>query len=205
MTKIVYANNVVDLKPSRLEAEEAVRTLIKWIGDNPEREELANTPQRVINSFAEIFSGYKINPEEENFTVFDNKYDYDDIVTVKDIDFNSYCEHHFVPISGKITVSYIPNKKIIGLSKIPRIVDIYAKRLQIQERLVIEIAQSINKLLSPKGVAVVIKSSHNCMTTRGVNKPGSLMQTSYMLGSFKDPELRKEFLNHAFEKNSKQY
>ncbi len=180
-------------KPSREQAEEAVRTLIAWAGDDPKRKELLNTPRRVVDSYAELFSGYNIIINDQDYTTFPNQKGYDDMVVLREVALESHCEHHMVPITGKATIAYIPDKKIIGLSKIARIVDVFSKRLQIQERLVIEIAECIDKLLKPKGVGVFIESSHQCLTMRGAYKPGSLMQTSHMIGCFKEREIRKEF------------
>lgn len=181
-------------KPTREEAEKAVRTLIAWAGDNPERKELLDTPKRVVNAYNEFFSGYNVQINEKDYKTFDNSDNYDEMVVLRNIEFESHCEHHMVPIIGKAMIAYIPNKKIIGLSKIARIVDVFAKRLQIQERLVMEIAEALNSLLSPKGVGVFIESSHKCLTTRGAYKPDSLMQTTHMMGSFKEGHIRREFL-----------
>ena len=183
----------MSLRPTREKAEEAVRTLIAWAGDNPNRKELLETPRRVVDSYLEFFSGYNIKVDEQEYKIFDNDYAYDEMIVLRDIELESHCEHHMVPIIGKATIAYIPNKKIIGLSKIARIVDIFSKRLQIQERLVIEIAQCLNQLLDPKGVGVIIESSHTCLTTRGAYKPGSLMQTAHMIGCFREKDTRDEF------------
>lgn len=180
-------------RPTREQAEEAVRTLIAWAGDDPKRKELLQTPRRVVDSYAELFSGYDIKIDDQDYTTFSNQKGYDDMVVLREIVLESHCEHHMVPITGKATIAYIPDKKIIGLSKIARIVDVFSKRLQIQERLVIEIAECIDKLLKPKGVGVFIESSHQCLTTRGAYKPGSLMQTSHMIGCFKEKNTRREF------------
>ncbi len=180
-------------KPTREEAEEAVRTLIAWAGDNPDRAELLETPKRVVNSYQEFFSGYGKKIIGEVDKSFANTSAYDDMVILKGIDFESHCEHHMVPIIGKISVAYIPNDRVIGLSKIARIVDIFAKRLQIQERLSVEIANAINEVISPKGVGVIVESSHHCLTTRGAYKPNSMMQTSHMIGCFREENIRKEF------------
>lgn len=187
-------------KPSRKEAEQAVRTLIAWAGDNPDREELLETPGRVVESYSEFFSGYNQVIDNKISKTFNNSSGYDDMIILREISLESYCEHHLVPIIGKACIAYIPNKKIIGLSKIARIVDIFSKRLQIQERLVVEIANCIEKITDPKGVGVIIESSHQCLTTRGAYKPGSLMRTSHMIGCFKEQEIRKEFLNIMGEK-----
>ena len=186
-------------KITQAKAEEAVRTLIAWAGDNPEREELLDTPKRVVESYKEYFAGYDIDSNSINYKTFDNKNGYDEMIILRDIRFESHCEHHMAPIIGKAIVAYIPDKKIIGLSKIPKIVDIFAKRLQIQERLVIDVALTLNKLIKPKGVGVIIEASHQCLTTRGAYKPESLMKTTHMLGCFKDEKTRKEFLNLAYK------
>ena len=180
-------------KPTREEAEDAVRVLIAWAGDDPKRNELLETPKRVIDAYGEFFSGY--NKKTEGFVVkaFENIHGYDEMVILRDINFESHCEHHMVPIIGKATVAYIPNDKVIGLSKIARIIDIFAKRLQIQERLTMEIVETIDKAINPKGVGIVIESAHHCLTTRGAYKPGSLMQTSHMIGCFKEENIRREF------------
>ncbi len=177
------------------EALEAVRTLIRWAGDNPEREGLVDTPGRVVRSYKEFYSGYDENPEEILARTFEETEGYDEMITLKDIPFESHCEHHMVPIIGVAHIGYIPNKRVVGISKLARIVDVYAKRLQIQEKLTSQIANSISKVLEPKGVAVIIEASHQCMTTRGVNKRDVTMQTSTMLGVFKTGDkTRAEFL-----------
>lgn len=183
------------MKPTREQAEQAVRTLIAWAGDNPDRKELLNTPKRVVKSYEEFFSGYGKTIDEHLSKNFENTGEYNDMIIVRDIMFESHCEHHMVPIIGKAFVAYIPDKKIIGLSKIPRIIDMFSKRLQIQERLVIEIAKCLDDVIKPKGVGVIIESSHQCLTIRGAYKPGSLMRTSHMLGCFREEKIRKEFLD----------
>ncbi|EHD13412.1 GTP cyclohydrolase I [Commensalibacter intestini A911] len=181
--------------PSREDAEEAIRTLIRWAGDNPEREGLLDTPKRVVNSFDEFFAGYKEDPREVLSRTFDEVGGYKEIVLLKDIRFESHCEHHMVPIIGTAHVAYFPNSRVVGISKLARIVEIFAKRLQIQERMTSEIANIIQEVLEPKGVAVIIEGSHQCMTTRGVHNPGVSMITSKMLGIFRDdPASRTELL-----------
>lgn len=170
--------------PSRSEAEEAVRTLIRWAGDNPDREGLIDTPSRVINSYAEFFAGYKENPKEILSRTFEEVGGYKDIVLLRDIRFESHCEHHMVPIIGKAHIAYLPNHYVVGISKLARVVEVFAKRLQIQERMTAEIATTIQEVLQPKGVAVIIEAAHQCMTTRGVHNPGVSMVTSEMLGVF---------------------
>lgn len=181
--------------PSREDAEEAIRTLIRWAGDNPEREGLLDTPKRVVNSFDEFFAGYKEDPREILSRTFEEVGGYKEIVLLKDIRFESHCEHHMVPIIGTAHVAYFPNSRVVGISKLARIVEIFAKRLQIQERMTSEIANIIQEVLEPKGVAVIIEGSHQCMTTRGVHNPGVSMITSKMLGIFRDdPASRTELL-----------
>src|SRR4051812_33606686 len=182
-------------RPSRAAAEAAVRTLILWAGDNPDREGLEGTPGRVVRSYEEFYSGYQKDPEEILRTTFEETEGYDEMVVLKDITFESHCEHHMVPVIGKAYVAYLPNKRVVGISKLARVVEAYAKRLQIQEKMTAQIANAINDVLKPKGVAVVIEAEHQCMTTRGVHKPGVGMVTSTMLGAFReDPSTRKEFL-----------
>jgi GTP cyclohydrolase IA len=182
-------------KPTREEAENAVRTLISWAGDDPTRKEIKDTPKRVVDSYNEFFSGYHQTVDKKIGKTFENSNGYDDMIMLRDIILESHCEHHMVPITGKAMIAYIPDKKIIGLSKIARIVDMFSKRLQIQERLVMEIANCLNAITEAKGVGVIIESSHQCLSTRGAYKPGSLMRTSYMIGSFKEDSIRKEFLD----------
>ena len=182
--------------PSRAEAEEAVRTLIRWAGDNPAREGLLGTPDRVVRSFEEFFAGYASDPVEILTRTFEEIAGYDEMVVLKDIRFESHCEHHMLPIIGKAHVAYLPDQRVVGISKLARIVDTYARRLQIQEKMTAEIASAIDQVLQPKGVAVVIDAAHQCMTTRGVHKPGVSMVTSRMLGAFRDnPSTRREFLS----------
>jgi GTP cyclohydrolase IA len=183
-------------RPSRAEAEEAVRTLIRWAGDNPAREGLLGTPDRVVRSFEEFFAGYASDPVEILTRTFEEIAGYDEMVVLKDIRFESHCEHHMLPIIGKAHVAYLPDQRVVGISKLARIVDTYARRLQIQEKMTAEIASAIDQVLQPKGVAVVIDAAHQCMTTRGVHKPGVSMVTSRMLGAFRDnPSTRREFLS----------
>ncbi len=182
-------------KPNRDEAEEAVRTLIKWAGDDPAREGLADTPARVVRSFEEFFEGYALCPRDILERTFEETDGYDEIVLLRDIRFESHCEHHMAPIIGKAHVAYLPHRRIVGISKLARLVEVFARRLQIQERLTAQIANTIDKVLEPKGVAVVVEAAHQCMTTRGVHKPGVVMVTSRMLGAFRDDaSTRREFL-----------
>lgn len=204
MNKLKLQTVINNVTPSQEEAEEAVRTLIKWAGDNPYRKGLKDTPSRVVRSYKELFSGYSMRLDEGITKLFDNENNYDDIIMLKDIRIESVCEHHMVPIIGKVTIGYIPDKKIIGLSKLARIADYHAKRFQLQERLVVEIANTLNNVIKPLGVGIVMESSHQCMTTRGVHKPGAKMRTAYMLGSFKDNNIRREFLLEASSNSSSQ-
>ena len=184
------------LKPTREEAEEAVRTLICWTGDNPDREGLIETPKRVVKAYEEFFEGYEIDPEEVLTKTFEEVQGYDDAVIVRNIRVESHCEHHIVPILGVAHVGYIPNNRVVGISKLARVVEIFGKRLQTQETMTAQIADTIQKVLQPKGVAVVVDASHQCMTTRGIHKTESSTITSRMLGAFRDnPETRGEFMN----------
>ena len=184
------------LKPSREEAEEAVRTLICWTGDDPDREGLIETPKRVVKAYEEFFEGYDIDPEEVLQKTFEEVQGYDDAVIVRNIRVESHCEHHIVPILGVAHVGYIPNNRVVGISKLARVVEIFGKRLQTQETMTAQIADTIQKVLEPKGVAVVVDASHQCMTTRGIHKTESSTITSRMLGAFRDnPETRSEFMN----------
>jgi len=181
--------------PSREEAENAVRTLILWAGDNPKREGLIETPKRVVNAYLDFFSGYKEDPKKILGKTFEEIEGYNDIVLVKNIRMESHCEHHMVPFIGSAHIAYIPNKKIVGISKLARLVDIFAKRLQTQEILTSQIANTINDALKPKGVAVLIDAKHQCMTTRGIHKVNSSTVTTTFLGDFrKDSKLEDRFL-----------
>jgi len=182
-------------KPSREEAEEAVRTLLRWAGDDPKREGLLETPARVVRSYEEFFAGYDEDPEALLKRTFEETDGYDEIVLLKDIRFESHCEHHMAPIIGRVHIAYLPHNRVVGISKLARLVEVYAKRLQIQEKMTSQIASAINDILQPLGTAVVINAAHQCMTTRGVHKPGVSMITSTMLGAFRDnPSTRREFL-----------
>ncbi len=183
-------------RPSREEALEAVRTLIRWAGDDPEREGLHGTPDRVVRAYEEYFTGYGEDPVQLLQRTFEEMDGYDEIVVLKDIRFESHCEHHIAPIIGKVHIAYLPNKRVVGISKLARLVEVYAKRLQIQEKMTAQIANTLDEVLRPKGVAVVIEASHQCMTTRGVHKPGVTMVTSTMHGEFRrNPLTRREFLS----------
>ncbi len=182
-------------RPTQSEAEEAVKTLIRWAGDDPEREGLLATPERVVRAYREYFSGYDEDPVALLQRTFEETDGYDEIVTLKDIRFESHCEHHLAPIIGKVHVAYIPRHRVVGISKLARVVHVYARRLQIQEKMTVQIANAIDEVLNPKGVAVIIEAAHQCMTTRGVHKPGVVMVTSHMLGAFReDPLSRREVL-----------
>ena len=194
---VTAADKPVDLpRPSREAAEAAVRTLIQWAGDDPAREGLRGTPERVVRSYEEFFAGYQSDPREILHRTFEEVEGYDEMVVLKDIRFESYCEHHMVPIIGLAHIAYLPNSRVVGISKLARVLDAYAKRLQIQEKMTAQIAKAIDEVLEPKGVAVVLEAAHQCMTTRGVHKPGVNMVTSHMLGAFRQDEAtRKEFLS----------
>jgi GTP cyclohydrolase I len=182
-------------RPTQAEAEDAVRTLLAWAGDDPTREGLLETPARVVRSYSQFFAGYGQDAEDILAKTFEEIEGYDEMVTVRDIRLESHCEHHMVPFLGKAHVAYLPDRRVVGLSKIARLVEVYAKRLQIQEKLTVQIADTIDRILKPKGVAVVIEAEHFCMTTRGVHKPGSMTTTSRMTGAFRDdPSTRREFL-----------
>ncbi len=182
-------------RPSRREAEAAVRTLLRWAGDDPDREGLQETPARVVRSYEEFFSGYAVDPVDFLNRTFSETEGYDEIVVLRDIRVESHCEHHMVPIVGRAHVGYLPKNRVVGISKIARLVEAYARRLQIQEKLTAQIANTMQEVLDPRGVAVVIEASHQCMTTRGVHKSGAAMVTSRMLGAFRDdPATRREFL-----------
>jgi GTP cyclohydrolase I len=179
---------------TRSEVEEAVRKLIVWAGEDPEREGLVDTPRRVVKAFEEFFSGYSIDPTEYLARTFEETDGYDEMIVLRDIAFISHCEHHILPVIGKAHVAYLPNKRVVGISKLARVVEAFSKRLQIQERMTAQIANAIEEALQPRGIAVVIEAEHQCMTTRGVMKPGVSMVTSRMLGAFReDAKTRLEF------------
>jgi GTP cyclohydrolase I len=182
-------------RPSQTDAEEAVRTLIRWAGDDPTREGLLETPARVARAYKEFFRGYGVDPEGVLKRTFEETDGYDEMIVLKDMRFESHCEHHMAAIIGRAHIAYLPSKRVVGISKLARLLDVYAKRLQIQEKLTAQIANTLNEVLQPRGVAVVIDASHQCMTTRGVHKPGTSMVTSRMLGAFRsDASTRREFL-----------
>jgi len=182
-------------RPTQKEAEAAIKTILDWIGEDSSREGLQDTPKRVVKSFGEFFGGYQVDPEELLQRTFSETEGYDEMIILKDVRVESHCEHHMLPIIGKAHIAYIPDKRVVGISKLARIADAYAKRLQIQEKLTAQIANTINDVLQPRGVAVVIEATHQCMSTRGVHKSGVIMKTSHMLGLFrKDERTRQEFI-----------
>ena len=182
-------------RPDRAAAEAAVETLIRRAGDDPLREGLQDTPRRVVRAFEEFFSGYRIDPVELLKQTFEEVDGYDEMVVLRDVRFESFCEHHIVPIIGRAHIAYLPRGRVVGISKLPRLVEAYAKRLQIQEKMTAQIANTLDQVLQPDGVAVTIEASHQCMTTRGVHKPGAKLVTSRMLGAFRDnPSTRREYL-----------
>jgi GTP cyclohydrolase I len=189
------AVSVSEDRPTHEEAESAIRTLIRWAGDDPTREGLRDTPSRVARSYLEFFRGYDEDPVSILERTFEEVEGYDEIVLLRDIRLESHCEHHMVPIIGRAHVAYLPHRRVVGISKLARVVDAYAHRLQIQEKLTAQIANTINDVLAPRGTAVIIEAAHECMTTRGVHKPGVSMVTSRMLGAFRDdPTTRRELL-----------
>ncbi len=182
-------------RPTRSEAEAAVRTLLEWAGDDPDREGLKDTPKRVAKAYEEFFAGYREDPDALLAATFEETGDYDEMVMLRDVRLESHCEHHVVPILGVVHIGYLPAGRVVGISKLARLVDVFAKRLQIQEALTAQIADTIQRVLAPRGVGVVIEAAHQCMTTRGVHKTGVSMVTSRMLGCFRDdPTTRREFL-----------
>ncbi len=190
------ANNGKRNRPSRAEAESAVRTLIRWAGDDPDREGLKGTPSRVARAYEEWFGGYDEDPRDYLKRTFEEVAGYDEIVLLRDVRFVSHCEHHMAPIIGRVHIAYLPRNRVVGISKLIRLVDAYAKRLQVQEKLTAEIASCLDSVLKPHGVAVVVEGAHECMTTRGVRRNDVTMVTSRMLGVFRDqPQTRQEFLS----------
>ncbi|MDE1181965.1 GTP cyclohydrolase I FolE [Paraburkholderia sp.] len=183
-------------RPTREEAEAAVRVLLRWAGDDPKREGLLDTPARVVRSYEEFFAGYAVDPRDILARTFSEVDGYDEMIVLKDIRFESYCEHHMVPIIGRAHVAYLPERRVVGISKLARLVDAFAKRLQIQEKMTVQIADTLSEVLQPKGVGVILEAAHQCMSTRGVHKAGVSMVTSRMLGTFRsDPSTRREFLS----------
>jgi GTP cyclohydrolase I len=193
--EILPTNASLEGRPSRAEAEAAVRTLLRWTGDDPDREGLIDTPSRVVRAYEEFFAGYETDPVELLARSFEETDGYDEMVVLRDIRLESHCEHHVVPILGRAHIAYLPAGRVVGISKLARVLEVYAKRLQIQEKLTAQVANCIQDVLKPKGVAVVIEAAHQCMTTRGIHKPGVTMVTSRMLGAFRDDaSTRREFL-----------
>jgi GTP cyclohydrolase I len=183
-------------RPTREEAEQAVRTLIRWVGDDPDREGLTGTPSRVVKAYEDWFSGYRDDPVDFLRRTFYEVDGYDELIVLRDIGFESHCEHHLAPIIGKIHVGYLPDRNVVGISKLARVVDTFARRMQVQESLTAQIAHCIQDVLKPRGVGVVVEGVHQCMTTRGIRKHGVSMVTSQLLGHFRsDPRTRAEFLN----------
>ena len=184
------------VRPDRAEVEEAVRTLIRWSGDDPDREGLIGTPDRVARAYEEWFAGYQDDPDELLQRTFEEVAGYDEMVLMRSIHYVSHCEHHMAPIIGRVHIGYLPDNRVVGISKLARLVQSYAKRLQIQERMTAEIANTIERVLAPQGVAVVVEGMHGCMTSRGVHQAQATLVTSRMLGVFRDrPETRQEFLS----------
>lgn len=185
-------------RPSRDEAEAAVRILLRWAGEDPAREGLVDTPKRVVKAYEEFFAGYGVDAEDILARTFSETEGYDEMVVLRNVRIESHCEHHLVPILGRATVAYLPRKRVVGISKLARVVDAYAKRMQIQEKLTAQIADAIDRVLEPRGVAVYIEAEHMCMSMRGVHKPGVGMVTTRFLGDFKqDGGLRREFMDVA--------
>jgi len=194
-TDLIVTNSDGRRRPSQAEAESAVRTLIKWAGDDPNREGLIGTPERVVRAYEEFFAGYNEDPVALLAKTFEDAVVYNEMIVMRDIRLESHCEHHIVPILGKVHIGYIPAGRIVGISKLARLVEVFAKRMQIQETLTAQIADTIQDVLKPRGVGVIIEAAHQCMTTRGIRKPGVSMVTSRMLGSFRDDlETRREFI-----------
>lgn len=182
-------------KPSQAQAEDAVRTLLRWAGDDPAREGLLDTPKRVVKAYGDWFSGYALDPREDLQRTFEEVAGYDELIVLRDIEFESHCEHHMAPIIGKAHVGYLPDGKVVGISKLARVVETYARRFQVQEKMTAQIATAIQDVLNPRGVGVVVDATHECMTTRGIHKRGVSMVTSKMLGCFRDDaRTRSEFL-----------
>ena len=182
-------------RPGRRQAEDAIRTLLLWAGDDPDREGLVDTPKRVAQAYEDWFSGYKQDPVKYLKRTFEEVEGYDEMIVLRDIAFESHCEHHMAPIIGKAHVGYLPHNKVVGISKLARVVEAFARRLQVQEKMTAQIAHCIQDVLRPRGCGVIINASHQCMTTRGIHKTGVSMVTSQMLGAFrKDARTRSEFL-----------
>lgn len=195
MQNPLHRPHIVPTRPSLEEVEDAVRVLLRWAGDDPSREGLLDTPNRVARAYQEFFGGYDIDPTEELARTFEETEGYDEMVMLRDITFESHCEHHIAPIIGKAHVAYLPRNRVVGISKLARVVETYAKRLQTQETMTVQVAETIAQALEPRGVAVVIDAEHQCMTTRGIHKPGVSTLTTHMIGAFKEnPDVRREFM-----------
>ncbi|EFG85486.1 GTP cyclohydrolase I FolE [Novacetimonas hansenii] len=198
MDALIETSRKVRARPTRAQAEEAVRTLLAWTGDDPDREGLVGTPDRVVRAYEEFFEGYQDDPVALLERTFEETGNYNEMVVLRDIRLESHCEHHIIPLIGKAHVAYLPDRRVVGISKLARLVDVFAHRLQIQEKLTAQIADTIQSVLQPRGVAVVIDAAHQCMTTRGVHKPGVSMVTSRLLGEFETSEsLRRQFFAMA--------
>jgi GTP cyclohydrolase I len=183
-------------RPTREEAREAVRTLVRWAGDDPAREGLKDTPERVVSAYEEYFTGYNEDPVEILARTFEETNGYDEMIVLRDIRLESFCEHHIAPIIGRTHVAYLPDQRIVGISKLARLVEVFGRRLQVQEKFTAQVAATVDQVLQPRGVAVVVEATHHCMTTRGVHKTGTTLVTSHMLGAFRtDPKTRREFLS----------
>lgn len=195
LSRIAMTASVPSPQVTREQAEEAVRTLLRWAGEDPSREGLLDTPRRVVEAYGDWFGGYRDDPREYLARTFEEVAGYDEMIVLRDIEYESHCEHHMAPIIGRVHVGYLPAGKVVGISKLARVVDAYARRFQVQEKMTAQIAQCIQETLHPLGVGVVVEGSHECMTTRGVHKRGVSMVTSCMLGSFReDARTRSEFL-----------
>ena len=202
-TESLLTNSGGHRRPSRSEAEAAVRTLIEWAGDDPDREGLAGTPGRVVRAYEEFFAGYHEDPVTLLETTFEETAAYDEMIVLRDIRLESHCEHHIVPILGKAHIGYLPAGRVVGISKLARLVEVFAKRMQIQEVLTTQIADTIQEVLKPRGVGVVIEAAHQCMSIRGIRKPGVNLVTSRMLGTFRDDlTTRREFLSMIYSHRS---
>lgn len=202
ITKTKVPSKPAEKKPTRDQAEAAVRTLIRWAGENPDREGLVDTPARVVRSYSELFSGYDIDPREYLERVFEEVGGYDELIVLRNIRVVSFCEHHMLPVTGYAHVGYLPAKRVVGISKLARVVQGFARRLQIQEKLTADVAKAIAEVLKPRGVGVVIQAEHSCMTIRGVNNPGSVLSTSHLIGAVRnDPKTREEFLRLTSDHN----
>ncbi len=195
IAKDAISAEITALRPSRKEAEQAVRTLLRWTGDDPDREGLRETPKRVVRAYQEWFSGYGVDPAAYLAKTFEEIDGYDEMVILRNVRFESHCEHHIAPIIGVAHIAYLPDRRIVGISKLARLVEAFAKRLQVQEKMTAQIANALDDVLQPKGVGVVLEASHGCMSTRGINKPGLTMVTSQMIGAFRsNAATRREFL-----------